>query len=163
VLRGKLYERAVHNVLSKGGTYDLTALGEEQVGDGSSFTTTGPVVRFRKISDISRVQNGAYHFPTIDNLESIDSFVVSAGTLYLLQITVARMHPVKMRGLTDITNHLASLGCIATPVLVFVVPADMSGHYEKQQLTTVQGAVAKCVPERLQSMKQFSCGVSLAK
>jgi hypothetical protein len=114
------------------------------------FTESEYLVRNWR-NNSKNLRENVLFLPTVDNLESGDTFCVKelngVLTLIVLQVTISGSHSVKINGLEIICKCYANANIeIKNKILIFVTP--VNGKLNSQQnLTNVNGTVATKIPE----------------
>jgi hypothetical protein len=149
-LRGTLFEKHAHTVISKGGSFkirDLQTAQERILELPLDFTI------FLYSSNDSEFQNAfnCYFRPVSKIFESVDSFIKPN---LLFQITGAKDHPCKQTGLRDV---LEILGNPLKPELYFVVPPDRFASFKYQSYHGTEGKVLskKGIVANVRKLSQF--------
>ncbi|KAJ3307751.1 hypothetical protein HDV04_002613 [Boothiomyces sp. JEL0838] len=133
-LRGVLFERHAHEILSKGGqfrTRNLQNGQETQLHLPNNLTT---FLYSMNNPDFQAATNCYFH-PRSKSFESVDSFIKPN---LLFQMTIAKDHPCKQSGLQ---SALEILGYPSDPVLYFVVPPDRFETFQYQNYCGKDGKV----------------------
>ena len=117
-LRGSLFEKHAHSILSSGGSFTIRNL---QANQESELILPSNLTTFLYSSNNSDFQKATncYLSPVSKNFESIDSFIKPN---LLFQMTGAKKHPCKQTGLRDILKILDNP---ENPELYFVVPPEL--------------------------------------
>ena len=149
-LRGTLFEKHAHTVISKGGSFkirDLQTAQERTLELPLDFTI------FLYSSNDSEFQNAfnCYFRPVSKIFESVDSFIKPN---LLFQMTGAKDHPCKQTGLRDV---LEILGNPLKPELYFVVPPDRFASFKYQSYHGTDGKVLsqKGIVANVRKLSQF--------
>jgi hypothetical protein len=166
--RGWVFERLCHDVLPRGDATALEPLGRD--GRPEDF----PVAKskdekahvFTDLADmVGRSMDGiTYCRPDISNFESIDGIIYRKKIVYMLQITVAKKHSVKVHGLELIWQAYMAQGVDVQEMrLVFVLPAsvrvrddfvsEQTYTYTKVDDTTYRGPL----PAFMKKVTQWRC------
>ena len=152
VLRGVLFERHAHTIISKGGRFRIRKLKEADEGSFGEEPVELPALEQHVFVADAEVQSeGDYYYrPKINNYESVDSFEKPDR---LFQMTGARAHPCKQTG---VHNVLKLLGNPENPSLYFVVPNDRFKHFKYQKYhDSQQGIMEKPTYLNVKKVKQF--------
>jgi hypothetical protein len=105
---------------------------------------------------------GVLYQPRIANLESGDCFCVidweEGYMLVILQMTVGKVHPIKVNGLRDIVlaYPMQIRDALVSTVLVFVTPID-GALVGQQPCHTQDGKVAERFPIEVEGFVQHKC------
>jgi hypothetical protein len=162
-LVGKLFECFAHTRIIKLGLPDLKPLLDPKA-DGEGDVAADAVACipplesriFRNVEDLTgkKVQEKVYYQPSVTNMASGDSFVLIDKCLFILQMTVAKKHDVKVKGLRAIYNVVASEHVDVNRChLVFVVPLDTAAGFQHQNYLTTGGTVFKRLPTWFKATK----------
>ncbi len=133
-LRGTLFEKHAHAVISRGGSFKIRDL---QTGEVGTMELPSNLSLFLYSSDDEAFKGATncYFRPVSKTFESIDSFIKPD---ILFQMTTANEPPCKQTGLRDILNVL---GNPSNPRLHFVVPPDRFGTFKYQNYIGAAGQV----------------------
>ncbi|CAG8553386.1 10183_t:CDS:2 [Funneliformis caledonium] len=136
--RGHLFEDYSHRKLSKGGSFKVRCLKEND--DSDIIKITEKIITERKnnfYTTLEDIRKDFYNRPRSKSNISIDSFVYEDdNALVLYQITISTNHGIKVQGLREIRNTLGSHKAI---YLYFVVPSMIFKNYPFQDYQTVGG------------------------
>jgi hypothetical protein len=145
-LRGQVFENRMLDTLGRANAKILfktfkTAGGDkvlEIAGDGVTLCKADGALT---LPAGSRLQDLVLYRPPHSNNASWDALLVESGSVaYLLQMTVAKDHPVKQQGLAAGKALLASAGFVGKVRLVFLLPpAAFSGFRVPQTILTADG------------------------
>ena len=158
-LRGVLFEGYAIKRLVAGGDFKCCEL-KANGGRGEEEIMAVPSAReqlFRWLGDVQEIRNGIHHRPSFGTLETLDSFISSE---WLFQVTTAKDHDVKIKGLQDVLRHLEAQNdptAASTKARLFiVVPENVyHDHFQQRQALVIQrGAVAK-KPSDVDLVKQY--------
>ena len=139
---GKLFEYLCLNVFTLfGKSFEIVSLYDPNLTQLITFPTIKTILapNWRTVM----LEQDVLYVPSHGTMESGDAFcllnVEGVLTVIVLQITVAKFHPVKMRGLRVISNRFPNVG---QQYLVFVTP--LKGILsEPQNLLTTESKVAQ--------------------
>ena len=133
-LRGTLFERHAHTIISKGGNFMIRNL---KTGLESELMLPLNYTIFPYSSNDQAFQeaNNRYFLPVSKIFESVDSFIKPN---LLFQMTGAKEHPCKQTGLRDVLNLL---GNPIEAKLYFVVPPDRFASFKFQSYHGTGGKV----------------------
>jgi hypothetical protein len=137
VLRGVLFERHAHTMISNGGTFQIRELLDSNFNDSPKLMFQIPASRQFVFDSDSEVQSsdGYYYRPRINNYKSVDSF---QKPNLLFQMTGARRHPCKQVGIHKVLNLLGNPVC---PLLYFIVPKDRFNDFKYQKYEDTNGKI----------------------
>jgi hypothetical protein len=149
-LRGTLFEKHAHAIISKGGKFKIRDLQTAQKGtlelplDQAIFLYSSSDSKFQNT-------NNSYFRPVSKIFESVDSFIKPN---LLFQMTGAKDHPCKQTGLRD---ALEILGNPLKPELYFVVPPDRFASFKYQSYHGTDGKVLsqKGIVGNVRKISQF--------
>jgi hypothetical protein len=149
-LRGILFEKHAHTIISKGGSFKIRDL---QTKVESTIQLPMDLTIFLYSSNDSEFLNttNRYFCPVSKIFESVDSFIKPN---LLFQMTGAKNHPCKQTGLRDVLNIL---GNPLNPELYFVVPPDRFASFEYQSYHGTNGNVLsrKGISKNVKKLSQF--------
>lgn len=154
-LRGDLFEEEAHQMLSKGGTFNVRKLSDNEEES----------VHFSKMEiesfTLKKVPSNKFLVPDIPNFPSIDS-ISTAHTPAAFQCTVAPTHPVKVMGLKLVLKALKDAKISTTGFrLYFVVPDDKYENFKKQKYINDKGDPHGAVPRNINAIEQYALCISL--
>uniref|UniRef100_A0AAV1TLS1 Crinkler effector protein N-terminal domain-containing protein n=1 Tax=Peronospora matthiolae TaxID=2874970 RepID=A0AAV1TLS1_9STRA len=176
VIRGRVFERYVHSVLPQGGNFRVRRLtvgpkhitagvneGERKVKravvDEDTKTVHLPKLKnvvFERDEQVTSADLATYLRPKASNFESVDAM---ATPNILFQVTCARVHPCKRKGLCRV---LDLLGKPAEPRLYFVVPPDIFDDFRYQAYQHNERKKQKDEDNIVEKLEQFVMEVSYA-
>lgn len=159
VLRGVLFERHAHAVISNGGTFQIRELHDPNFND-SPPRIQFPASTQRLFDSDSEVQlsDGYYYRPRINNYESVDSFKTPN---LLFQMTGARKHPCKQVGIHKVLNLL---GNPVSPLLYFIVPEDRFSDFKYQKYEDTNGKIMQQPTyANVKNIRQFVLAIELTR
>jgi len=158
--RGWIFERLCHDELPKGKASALERLG--RVGTTLPFplplNPDGVATVFTDLAFIA-TQSKVYYRPKIINFPSIDGIIRDGRYLYVLQVTTAVKHPVKVQGLKKIWDAFSGSG-VEEMLLVFVLPdCDYTKQtfIHQQEYHTVEGDGYQGHADVLKYITQWRC------
>jgi len=134
-LRGYLFERIAHSILSQGGVFSTRELipGSKDIGPQRSLELK-KTQRFRFNTHQTIPNNGDFYYhPDSPTFPSIDSFIQPN---LLFQMTISLKHRCKQTGLRDALNLLRDS---SNPQLYFVVPEDIFDKFQFQKYHDTNG------------------------
>jgi len=142
-LRGQLFESYAHEILQHGGKFQIRDLQQPNNPPQEISLTPTSEVLIRSVNDLPSLQPNNYGRPIARTWTSIDSliWIPSSSQCYLFQITVSPSHPVKLKGLNDVSNKLNN----TSTFLFFAVPPDIFQTF-KYQSYHQNNQVAKVLP-----------------
>jgi hypothetical protein len=160
VLRGVLFERHAHAVISNGGEFQIRELLDSNFNDSPllkrQFFASRQLV-FDSDSEV-QISDGYYYRPRINNYESVDSF---QKPNLLFQMTGARKHPCKQVGIHKVL-HL--LGNPVSPFLYFIVPKDRFSDFKYQKYEDTNGKIMQQPTYvNVKSIRQFVLAIELTR
>ena len=162
-LRGYLFEGLVHNLLSHGGTFEVCSLNGATRRETLSIAAqpnSYPTV-FEDLSGINQLRNSnpppTYFRPQAKNFCAVDSILFDP-TPAMIQTTVSKVHPVKMKGLVNIVEYFGNPQAVAPGQqavstvstgskyrLYFAVPPENYSTFQKQNYLNADGKVVQQV------------------
>ena len=153
VLRGILFERHAHSMISKGGIFRIRELYHPDLNIPLTKTIDkkfDPLQEFLFDNDLDVQASNFYFRPKITNYESVDSF---AKPNLLFQITGANKHPCKQNGIHKVLNLL---GNPSDPMLFFIVPNDCFQNFKYQKYEDNTGHIMQePTYKNVKKVKQF--------
>ncbi|KAI8351411.1 hypothetical protein B0O80DRAFT_118020 [Mortierella sp. GBAus27b] len=166
ISKGLLFELYVHHIFRKGDfTFDIKALGDEEVCGRLHIPANSPVENIRTVADLSALSETRSEMPlfipTFSNFPCID---LALAPDKLFQVTVSSEHPIKQAPLEKIVtailgdepNKNARVG------LYFVVPNGIYDKFKVQSYSTAKETTSKKVPGIItQHVKQYALKVNL--
>ena len=180
---GALFEAYAIRKLQAGGTFSLRSLGkganaskskqilikdlnkrDPVVIETNKLTKTSvPFDALCVVDEDSNTRLPCLLWPTTTNFPTFDCFFIDeAGHPFLLQMTIAKSHPLKYSGAINATNYFDEM--LSNPILptaykaIFVVPEDIAGIFKEQPFTgpLPAGTSGIAVAERFE---QWALGV----
>ena len=111
-----------------------------------------PIVDFihRRVLTSLSVQTYTYMYPKSGCLESLDSFFLLNKQLVMIQMTVAKTHPVKLNGLQEVIDKVKKSND-PKPLLVFLVPPATFKEFVRKQVITTPNKVSRKEKEKNQN------------
>jgi hypothetical protein len=161
VLRGILFERHAHRIISNGGEFQIRELHDSDPNPEDShmpMTQVFPRLEQLVFEEDAQVQASTdrYFRPRIDNYKSVDAFVKPA---FLFQMTCAKTHPCKQAGIHKVLNLL---GNPKDPILFFVVPKERFSDFRYQRYEDAQGkTMQEPTYANVKQVKQFVVAIDL--
>lgn len=141
-MRGQVFEAYAHRILAKQTSISIRFLddGKErkdvEIGSRKSM-------EFEKLDDIGKED---YAIPKSKTFAAVDSL---AAPHLAFQMTVSSVHPIVASGLLKILPAIEK-----EKILVFVVPKEIEGAFEKQQYLTVGKKIMQNVPKAILEIRQ---------
>jgi hypothetical protein len=137
--RGLVFEPYAHFVLSTGGTFTIRSLpadGENaEALEELVLPSSMPTVDVDNKDLVALVlQDGTYYQPTDPCFAVVDSWT----TLVMFQMTVGLSHPIKSN-----SKQFKALKGKGPARIIFVVPKDIEGRFQRQQLVLADGKPSK--------------------
>lgn len=160
VLRGVLFEKHAHTMISIGGTFQIRELLDSKLNDSPTVMLQVLATRQLVFDSDSEVQSsdGYYYRPRIKNYESVDSF---QKPNILFQITGARKHPCKQVGIHKVLNLL---GNPVNPLLYFIVPKDRFSDFKFQKYEDTNGKfLQQSTYANVKNIRQFVLAIELTR
>lgn len=158
-LRGTLFEKYAHSVLSAGGKFKARELGERPSStEEDAFDlsiTSNPTLVFSQDSQVQKTKD-FYYLPQSKNYESVDAFI-KPGRLF--QMTVAENHSCKQNGLH---KTLKLLGNPLDAQLIFVVPSTSFSTFKFQKYLDAGGqTLIRPTYLNVQRLRQYVLAIDL--
>ena len=160
VLRGVLFERHAHTMISNGGTFQTRELLDPNFNDSPMLMLQFLASRQLVFDSDSEVQSsdGYYYRPRTNNYESVDSF---QKPNLLFQMTGARKHPCKQVGIHKVLNLL---GNPVSPLLYFIVPKDRFSDFKYQKYEDSSGKIMhQSTFANVKNIRQFVLAIELTR
>lgn len=151
-LRGQLFEMICHVILRSGKDFSVRELPNGRV-ETKNFGILEEEF-YDKVPEINRNEN-CYYRPYSKTSKSVDSYIHSNQ---LLQITVAKKHGIKQKGIKNLESILNKSNEI---YLYFAVPKDNFDSFTKKQNYLEGEKKAVDVEDWINEIKQYSLCVDL--
>ncbi|CAI2179167.1 7075_t:CDS:2 [Funneliformis geosporum] len=141
-LLGMSFEQIAHWMLREGGIFKTHSLELNGVKEDLLIDRQGEIFEFFE-SDISVIKDEKYYKPVEQNFPSIDAIIAPNK---LFQMTIAKIHPIKMNGLKMLQDKLGGDNASENIKFYFVVPEHLYDNYGKQNFHTSDDTLAKDIP-----------------
>ena len=151
-LRGQLFEMICHVILRSGKDFPVRELPNGRV-ETKNFGILEEEF-YDKVPEINGIEN-CYYRPYSKTSKSVDSYIHSNQ---LLQITVAKKHGIKQKGIKNLESILNKSNEI---YLYFAVPKDNFDSFTKKQNYLEGEKKAVDVEDWINEIKQYSLCVDL--
>ena len=151
-LRGQLFEMICHVILRSGKDFPV-----RELPNGHVETKNFGILEeefYDKVPEINGIEN-CYYRPYSKTSKSVDSYIHSNQ---LLQITVAKKHGIKQKGIKNLESILNKSNEI---YLYFAVPKDNFDSFTKKQNYLEGEKKAVDVEDWINEIKQYSLCVDL--
>ncbi|CAB4441894.1 unnamed protein product [Rhizophagus irregularis] len=152
-LLGSAFEYIAHKILRNGGKFDVRPLDEydndDDDDDDDDANAKVDLVRqdqllyFNK-KNINVIRDGVYFQPQEKNFPSLDS-VIAPNRVF--QMTVSRIHPIKMSGLKLLHDKFGGNSADHLIYYYFVVPERIYDRYEVQKFVNSKDDPAQTIPK----------------
>lgn len=134
-----LFENLAHEKLFAGDNFQLREITSGKLFDLIVPATSGHYKRFKVEVPLEQALLNSLQIPQASNLQSIDSYILSGGRLFLFQMTMNHNHDVDLEGLVNILKYLKlEEKVMADPnfaAIIFVVPIGMRDDFKKQKIS----------------------------
>jgi len=141
-LLGISFKQIAHQVLQDGGVFKTCSLELNDLEKDLVINRQSEILEFFK-SNISVIEDGKYYKPVKQNFLTIDIIIASNK---LFQMTIAKIHPIKMNGLKILYNKLEGENASEDIKFYFVIPEHLYNNYRKQDFHTSDDTLALNVP-----------------